>query len=121
MASATPGAARPAPYVPKRTLWAHGGGAALADLMSGLLMTLLLDPEPGQPVYFVAPAVADFIAIGNAARRAAAVLPATADQPDVWFSEALEALSVRHRVRLVSGAAQASTAANLLHRPPFQP
>jgi hypothetical protein len=106
-------------YAPARIIWAHGSGSALPDLVGGAILSLLLDPAAGQRVYWSLPLAQDFVAFDNTNRQVAAALPAVADRQDIWFSDALAALSRRHEVRLMTGDDAPALAAlrDLLGRP----
>jgi hypothetical protein len=85
-----------------RDLWSHGGSQALHDLLGSALATLLLHPGDDRPAYFSSPWVSDFPLFGNEFRQFTALFPERGDEPQVWFSAYLEALSRQRPVRVVS-------------------
>src|SRR5262249_28775571 len=84
-----------------RDIWSHGSGRQLADLISSVLATLLLDSDP-RPAYFSSPWLSDFLVFENRFREFGALFPEFADGGQVWFADFLPRLARRRSVRLIT-------------------
>ena len=85
-----------------RDVWSRGGKDPLRDLLAGSLGALLLHPADERPAYFSSPWMSDFPLFDNQFRQYAALFPEQTDEPLVWFTSYLEALSRRRQVRIVT-------------------
>jgi hypothetical protein len=85
-----------------RDIWSHGSGTQIRDLLSSCLATLLLMPASLRPVYFSSPWMSDFVLLENHFRQFSALFPELDGRAEIRFSEYLEALAQRFRLRLIA-------------------
>ncbi len=100
--------------MPRRVIYSYGGGREFRELFASLLMSQLLVTKFEEPLYIIAPALADVVALDNTFRQTAALLPAAADRQQVWLSEVLSELARRGEVRLI--CARSDSSKSLINR-----
>lgn len=88
--------------MPSRDVWSHGSGAALRDLLSSSLASLLMAPADGEPAYFSSPWMSDFPLFDNHFGDVVALFPELGDEPRIRFSEYLRHLARRRPVRIIT-------------------
>lgn len=88
--------------MPSRSIWSHGSGTALQDLLASCCGSLLLRSDTNRPVYFSSPWMSDFVLFGNTFGEYGALFPESPSRPQYKFSDFLVRLAMLQEVRIVT-------------------
>jgi hypothetical protein len=84
-----------------RDIWSVGGAAALSDLLSSCMATLLMS-RPTRPAYFASPFITDFPLFDNRFGAYGVFFPEFADASEIRLTQFLARLATLTEVRIMT-------------------